>query len=238
MREISYKLKNYFYKNSFHPYRIFQEEVEINLKDKSNILDIGCGRHTEVLSSLSKNEKMNFYGIDCVDFIGNNNKQIFLIQNDASNISFKNDSFDVIISRSVIEHLENPFIVFREINRVLKSKGKFIFLTPNLYDYASIISKIIPNKFHNTIVRLTEGRDEDDTFPAYYRANTYRSIKNVSEQTGFNILNFDYLGQYPSYFMFNPALFLIGTVYDKFVCSFKPFKFLRSWCIAVLQKDD
>ena len=41
-------------------------------------------------------------------------------------------SFDAVISWEVMEHLENPFHFVREIARVLKPGGLFLFSTPNI----------------------------------------------------------------------------------------------------------
>jgi hypothetical protein len=35
---------------------------------------------------------------------------------------------------------------------------------------------VIPNRLHAKIVRLPEARSEEDTFPTYYRSNTYYGI--------------------------------------------------------------
>lgn len=235
MRQISYKLLNYFYKSSEHPYRKYVFLIQASLGSVNTILDIGCGRDAEVLNIFSKGEK-KLYGID----IGKLNKRdkLHLVQNNASFISFKSASFDLVISRSAVEHFKKPISIFNEINRVLTKNGNLIFLTPNLYDYASIVSKIIPNKFHQKIVKMTEGRDEDDTFPTYYRANTYNSIKKIANESGFKIIDFEYLGQYPSYFLFNPIFFLFGTIYDKYILNLKMLKFLRAWCLVVLEKEN
>ena len=44
------------------------------------------------------------------------------------------------------------------------------------------------------------------------------------------------LGQYPSYFMFNPALFLLGAAYDKLVSRFESLQQLRGWLLVTLTK--
>ncbi len=46
-------------------------------------------------------------------------------------LPFRSDSFDVVSSNMVLEHLTDPFSVFTEIRRVLKPGGAFVFVTPN-----------------------------------------------------------------------------------------------------------
>jgi SAM-dependent methyltransferase len=145
---------------------------------------------------------------------------------------------DVVYARSVMEHLENPQAVYQEINRVLKTGGHFIFLTPNVWDYGAVAAHIIPNRFHPWVVRATEGRKEEDTFPTFYRSNSVRRIRKLSEQSGFRLVSSEYLGQYPAYFMFSSALFLLGTGYEKLISRFRPLRFLSGWILVVLVKHD
>ena len=51
--------------------------------------------------------------------------------------------------------------------------GRWIFLTPNRWDYVSIISRLVPNRFHGKVVHLTTGREEDDVFPVVYESNSW-----------------------------------------------------------------
>ena len=50
---------------------------------------------------------------------------------------FANHEYDVIIMQEVIEHLENVPLVIREVKRVLKPEGVFIFSTPNMLNWVS-----------------------------------------------------------------------------------------------------
>ena len=50
---------------------------------------------------------------------------------------FANSKFDVVVLQEVVEHLENIPFVFREVRRVLKPGGSFIFSTPNMLNWTS-----------------------------------------------------------------------------------------------------
>jgi len=99
-----------------------------------------------------------------------------------------------------------------------------------------VLARIIPNRFHPWIVSKTEGRDEGDVFPTRYRTNTFGAVKKLADATGFEIVSFRYLGQYPSYFMFNGALFYLATGYEKLISSVEALGFLRGWIFGVLRR--
>lgn len=50
---------------------------------------------------------------------------------------FADGLFDVVVLQEVIEHLENIPLVFREVRRLLKPGGCFIFSTPNMLNWTS-----------------------------------------------------------------------------------------------------
>lgn len=227
-------LKKKYFKSSEHPYRKYESKIESILNDSDTILDAGCGRTAPILRKFS-GKAQTLIGVDLEDpkeDIG----EVKYIKGDIASIDIPENSVDLVISRAVLEHVSDPDSVFKEINRVLKPGGSFIFLAPNLGDYVSLISKIIPNKFHKQIVSKVEGRKMDDVFPAYYKANTYSSIKKLSRKNGFEIVEFQYLGQYPAMFMFNSLLFMLATIYEKIISRFGPLGFLRGWLLVQLKK--
>src|SRR5262249_16837586 len=146
-----------------------------------------------------------------------------LIRGDLNRINLEAASVDGIVSRSVMEHLSDPLSTYQEFSRVLKPGGWVILLTPNLWDYGSLVASLIPNRFHPMIVAKTEGRAEMDTFPTYYRSNTSGAVKRLAKASGFQIAACKHLVQYPNYLMFSAPLFLVGTWYAKLVGRFEVF---------------
>lgn len=46
------------------------------------------------------------------------------------NLTFENDSFDLVISSDIFEHVRKPYVAFAEVYRVLKPGGRHIFTVP------------------------------------------------------------------------------------------------------------
>ena len=87
-------------------------------------------------------------------------------------LPFGDASFDLVASAWVLEHLDNPGLVFSEIARVLRPRGRFVFLTPNAWNYNAWMIRAVPNRLHQTFTRRLYGRGEGDTYPVRYRANS------------------------------------------------------------------
>ena len=234
MNERTWRLQKKYFGKDIHPYRVLEGRVEPALRPDATVLDAGCGRGAPVLLKFA-DKAGKLIGIDLVDFTCVD-PRLELYKTDLAHTPIESASVDLIYSRSVVEHLSDPVAVFTEMRRILKPGGRFIFLTANLWDYASIAARIIPNQFHPAIVARIEGRAEEDTFPIQYKANTKRAVQRHARAAGFIVERFEYLGQYPNYFMFSTALFLLGTAYQKTIQRIRPLNFLQGWILVSLRK--
>jgi SAM-dependent methyltransferase len=236
MNPATEKLYWKYWSHHKHPYRKFEAILSEKIKPGMHVLEQGCGRTAPLLHKYIDSGAL-LYGADLVDFTVNHPK-IKLEKSSIEKLPFDDNEFDLLFSRSVMEHVSNPHNAFREAFRVLKKGGQWIFLTPNRWDYVSIISRMVPNRFHGKIVNITEGRDESDVFPVVYKSNSWWQISRACNETGFRICTFDYLGQDPQYFSFNPALYLCATVYEKVILSTEMLRGVRGWLFVVLEKPN
>ncbi len=72
-------------------------------------------------------------------------------------------TFDCVVSIEALEHLENPWHLVREANRVLKMGGKFFLTTPNVLSLKSRLSYLLygyPNYFHYMVGQAHGDRRE------------------------------------------------------------------------------
>ena len=234
----SQKLMNRYYRAEDHPFSIFDRRIASLVDDRSAVLDAGCGAHAPLLVNLI-GKGTELIGVDLVKFDpALKEKGLVLLNSDLANMDLANGSIDLVISRSVLEHIPDVESVYREIHRILRPGGRFVFLIPNLWDYVSVVSYLVPNSLHRSIVSRLTGRPSEDTFPTYYRSNTSGSIKSLARKTGFEVGSVEYYGQYPYMLAFNPLLFMLGVVYDKTITNFTCLRKLRGWILAELKKLD
>lgn len=233
MSALAQRLKDKYFRQE-HPYEIFEHEVQRLLLPEHTLLDAGCGRTAPILEKY-RNKARRLIGVDLVDFAPAAGG-LELHHCDLGAMPIEDDCVDLMMARSVMEHVTDPARVYGEIHRVLKPGGHFVFLTANFWDYASIIAALVPNRFHPWIVSKTEGREEHDVFPVAYRTNTRSAVNKWAKQAGLEIVSFSYLGQYPSYFMFNGFLFLVATGYEKLISKIPALNFLQGWIYVTMRK--
>ena len=107
----------------------------LGVKNGMKILEVGCGSG-HFLEMIKQNFDVEVYGVDLdcghIEFAKNSAKQKGLNINyqvaDIKNLPFEDDSFDLIYSYTVVEHL--PFSDFiAEQKRVLRPGGKVVIMT-------------------------------------------------------------------------------------------------------------
>jgi len=120
-------------------------------------LDVGCerGSYNEDMVPLRRNLRIlkgkvaKVIGID-VDKDAHDNPfldEFYQIQNDSWPV--ESNSIDLIVCDNVLEHMQNPDMIFLEIRRVLKNDGYLYIRTPNRWSYIVLAATLIPNKYHS-----------------------------------------------------------------------------------------
>lgn len=94
------------------------------------------------------------------------------------NLSIANHDaqFDVIIAAEVIEHLENPRLMIRELFRLLRPAGTAIVSTPNNESWRSILALIVRGHF----VSFT-----DTSYPAHITALVRKDLSRIFLEANF-----------------------------------------------------
>lgn len=102
-----------------------------------------------------------FDGVELGEFVGGIQCQ------NVEKLTYTDNKFDVVTSLEVFEHVENDMQGFKEIHRVLKRKGVFIFTVPiNLESKTIERTKIVNGKHENIL-------------PAMYHSDSLRGANKV-----------------------------------------------------------
>jgi SAM-dependent methyltransferase len=217
-----------------HAYVHYRDLVREQLAGTNCILDIGCGVDFPDLALL-ESRGAEVHGIDPIA----ENLELphghHLHRGVAEALPFDNERFDLVVTRCALEHLRRPVEAFREIHRVLGTGGRFVFLTPSKYDYVSIIAALVPNGLHPTIIGITEGRDHDDVFPTFYRANSVGDVKRLASLANLSIVRCEYLNHCPYLLSFSPLLCRLAIAYDRWISRHPRFSPLKAWLMGLLE---
>jgi len=205
---------------------------EIMKMKPKRVLNLACGE--VLIPNFLSDIDTKFYGIDLESL----DERVEICDIDREKLPFKNGFFDLVICINSIEHFRT-FSVFREVNRVLKMNGKFIFITPNIRNPLMRLNKTLP--FIRDVRGLFYGVNYN--YGVYYFMNDIETIRKIAKWFNFNVCRIKLFGFVNGYFLFSKTLSkLVGklekvayktnpdiqpTIYASFIKSGRVVKFCK-----------
>jgi len=153
--------------------------INSTLPKKAQILEIGGGA-----GNCAKNVCEKGFFLTCIDIseervsqakMNNQESNIAFHVGDATNLKFPHDSFDVVYSHQMIEHLHPDDVLyhFQEVYKILKKGGFYYFTTPNSLWGPHDVSRVFGCK---------------KTYGMHLKEYSYSEITTILQASGFNIL--------------------------------------------------
>lgn len=189
----------------------FLELLEPN--KEAMVADLGCGDGTFTLRVKERIGCSRIIGVDvykpCVQTSSSEGIQMIMHNLNVFPYPFADESFDVIVSNQVIEHLFFPVRFLEEIHRILKHGGYLVLSTENLASWDNVISLLfgfapfslqLDSRFtklgsisHSEKHKIVDmfGKEVDSIGEDHYphvRVLAFRTIKLLFSFLGFKII--------------------------------------------------
>jgi len=224
-------LKEYYYAQRYNC--SFRKLAARTVTPSTLVLDAGCGKRS-VIGEENLRTKFTAGAEVAYEDIAVNSGVDFKVVASLDNLPFKKKVFDVIICRNVVEHLDNPKIVFREFRRIMKAGALVLVRTPNLTNPIAFISAILPLKLRTWIKRNLFHDEEGDTFPTYFNCNTGARLASAFGEMGLRqkFLTYDGL---MAYFNFSTIILSLIVLFERITETAK-LRWLKMWIIASFEK--
>jgi SAM-dependent methyltransferase len=214
----------------------FHRLIERSCIHGGEILEIGAGPEnttTAFLRSLG-----NVHGLDPDETVMANPDLTTATVLDGATYPFSDESFDTCVSNYVVEHLADPIGHLREVQRVLRPGGAYVFRTVNGWHYVALISRVTPDWVHKLVANRVRALPAEThaPYPTVYAMNSVHKIRTVARAVGLDLSLVQQVEKEPYYGRFSRVVFLLMVLYERVVNSCDYFGPLRANLFVVLRK--
>lgn len=190
--------------------------VRSHLTPESRVLDLGCGRGGVVELFWRDVKLAAGLDPDQPSLAEYRAPGMPILRGVGERLPFAGEVFDLVVCLWVLEHLKDPQTVLREVRRVLRPGGHFVFLTPNLRHPLMMLNRVgkaVP-RLQAQLVSRFYGRREGDTFQVRYRANTVSTLRELAAAGGLEVAELRVV-QDPTYLAVNGFMFTTSVVAER-----------------------
>lgn len=193
---------------------ILQKNIENNLRFNCSVLEAG-GIDRPLWH---KDEELIYDGLDieykeCCKVIYDH----FIVQSIEEPIENK---YDLIVSKTLFEHVPNNRKAFHSIYQALSKNGKIISYQPSKYHPYSLLLRLIGNRGQRFLIKKLLPWLDDGTrgYPAYFNYCSPWQMRKLLTEIGFKSVKITCFYHANSYFSFCFPLFLLITLWEN-ICK-------------------
>jgi SAM-dependent methyltransferase len=217
-------------KESYHKQLLFFADKIVNERSFCSVLEVG-GTDRPLLN---RSSKFRYDGLDieykaqCEKIYDN-----FYVQSIEQPIENK---YDLILSMTLLEHVKNNDVCFRQIYSALKPGGYSIHYFPSKYHPYSILLRLIDPKWQNKLIRILRPWAVSVTgYPAFFDKCCPGDMRILCKQCGFQNIRIIPFFRANDYFRFCFPCYIAITFWEN-ICRRFELEQLCSGLVIVMEK--
>jgi SAM-dependent methyltransferase len=206
-----------------HLHTLYKFEVAalVNRAPGQVVLDIGGGKDCPFLPFVAEPHRQAIVAVDYSEEELRRNPAVrrrVVADAAAPAFPFGDGSADLIVSRSVVEHLHDNRAFLQNCARVLRPGGVMVHTFPCRFAPFSLLNQLIPNRLARRLIAAFHPQWEQECgFVAFYDRCYDSAIRGLLERNGFTRLTFYYRYYQSIYFDFLFPIYLLMLGYDLLV---------------------
>jgi SAM-dependent methyltransferase len=182
--EVESRLPDAF-KHHLHTLYKYQVAAMINRHPGQLVLDVGGGKECPFLQFVDEPQAHIIVALDCSEQQLRQHHQLALrIVGDAalSGFPLRDGSVDLVVSRSVVEHIPDNSAYFKNCARALRPGGIMVHAFPGRFAPFALLNQVLPNRLVRRLIGyfLPEWVEEGNYgFVAFYNRCYYTAIRDL-----------------------------------------------------------
>lgn len=239
-RNLSKKIEPYLPQAKTSIDRLWEVEVAryMNSEPEQVVVDVGGGKTCHFAKHRDAAMKPKIIAVDISEEEIKHNRDVDerRVADITQRLPFSPGEADLVVSRSVLEHLKNVEGFVSNSGRTLRTGGYFIHLFPSKFAPFALINQALPKGLSQRLLYFFRPEKIGICgFPAFYNNCYYSAMKALLEKHDFKLVK-TYLGYYQSpYFGFLFPLFIASAFYEALLYIFGV-KNLGAYVLVVARK--
>jgi SAM-dependent methyltransferase len=203
-----------------HLHTVYKYQVAdlVNRQPRQVVLDIGAGKDCPFLPFVHEPRAHLIIGVDCSEheLRANTHLDTKIVADAAANrFPFEDGSADIVVSRSVVEHIRDNQVFFANCARVLRPGGILVHTFPCRFAPFSLINQFMPNVVARRLLAYFQPQWKDECgFIAYYDHCYFSAIRSLLDRNGLQNPQFTFRYYQSIYFDFFLPLYVLMLLYD------------------------
>jgi ubiquinone/menaquinone biosynthesis C-methylase UbiE len=202
------------------------------------VADVGGGKSCPFARLRDPAKRIRIVGVDVSGDELSHNEDVDekRVSDITHELPFGSEEVDLVVSSSVLEHLEDTRVFVAESHRVLKHGGYAIHLFPSKFAPFAVANQILPHRVSKRVLRVIFPDSEGILgFQAYYDRCHASAMRSLHERAGFEIVDLQVTYYQSEYFsVFFPA-YVLSAAYELLVCAMRV-KSLAAYVLLVARK--
>jgi SAM-dependent methyltransferase len=184
------------------------------------VVDLGGGRECSFLPHISGGHRARIVAVDvsAEELAQNTSVDETRVANAAEHLPFADGEVDLLVSRTLLEHVDGVDAAVRNIARVLRPGGHTLHLVPGRYALFAIVARAVPfdiaKRFLHLLIPASRGVVE---FEVYYDQTHPRALERIFTAADFREVDVDCTWDQAGYFHAIFPVFLLVLLYQRLV---------------------
>jgi ubiquinone/menaquinone biosynthesis C-methylase UbiE len=187
------------------------------LPDGAVVVDAGGGKACKFKPYLPAGKQLRLVAVDVSEEELRHNTDVdeWRVADITRTLPFANGEVDMLVTRSVVEHLEDPSGFVAETMRVLKPGGRTIHIIPGKFGLVSVVNQLLPRSLARRVVHfVVPGSEGSLGFPAYYRRTYPTAFSRLLREAGFDLEELDVSFSQGYYFASLVPLYVLVSLFE------------------------
>lgn len=160
----------------------FEARVREAVRPGMRILDVGGGRHPTIAPA-ERPPGCHYVGLDLsreeMEKAGTESYDEMVVADVTEWIPRFEDSFDLIVSWQVLEHVKPLDGAFENVRMYLRRGGRFIAQMSGKFSAFGLINQALPGRAGLWVLTQFVGKNPSEVFPAFYHRCWYSALNRI-----------------------------------------------------------